>query len=196
MMRLFNGTLIMALAIILISANTPADNKYTLAKGYTVTITGTSNLHDWDETVKTVTGNGTIDWNTDGSFNLNALRIIMDVKSIKSSGGSTMDNNTYKALKSDAHPNIVFALKTPLKSVQSSASSITAIINLSIAGVTKAIEMTVTSTSDDQKSITFEGSKNIKMTDYGVEPPKALMGMLKTGDEITIHFKAIFSKSN
>ena len=188
------GILTVAIAILLISAEPPADNKYLLTKGYAVTIHGTSNMHDWDEKVETVTGNGIIEWNSDGSFNLDVLSIVMNVRSIKSDKGATMDNNTYKALKSESHPEIEFVLKTPLKSINVGKRSISAVINLSIAGVTKAVDMVVTSTPNGQNSVTFEGSKTIKMTDYGIDPPKALMGMLKTGNEITIHFKTIFLK--
>ena len=38
-------------------------------------------------------------------------------------------------------------------------------------------------------SITFSGSKKIKMTDYKLKPPTALLGTLTTGDEVDIHFQ-------
>ena len=34
----------------------------------------------------------------------------------------------------------------------------------------------------------------MKMTDYGIEPPKALLGTIKTGDDIKIIFKTVFQK--
>jgi hypothetical protein len=30
------------------------------------------------------------------------------------------------------------------------------------------------------------------MTDFGIDPPKALLGTIKTGDEIEVKFKSIF----
>jgi hypothetical protein len=42
----------------------------------------------------------------------------------------------------------------------------------------------------------FEGTQAIKMTDYSVNPPTALFGALKTGNDITITFKTDFSQSN
>jgi hypothetical protein len=44
--------------------------------------------------------------------------------------------------------------------------------------------------------LAFEGSQTIKMTDYGITPPTALFGTLKTGDEITITFKTNFTSTN
>jgi polyisoprenoid-binding protein YceI len=197
-MKSFNRILLASAALIFTSADMSAKNTYTLSKGYVVTINGTSNLHDWTETVGTVTGDGTVDWNSDGSFDLGAINIKMVVTSIKSTEGSIMNNNTYKALKSDSNPDITFVLTAPVKSAATGANgrTIEAKINLSIAGVTKAIDMPVTAIGQAQGDITFEGSKTIKMTDYGIKPPVALFGTLKTGDEITIHFKAVFVKSN
>jgi len=197
-MRQYKNLLIALIAFTFIGAVIPGKNTYTLSKGYTVTIHGTSNLHDWDETVGTVTGNGVVDWNTDGSFDLGTMNIKMEVHSIKSTEGSAMNNNTYKALKADNAPEIIFALITPVKSIPAGGSGhdIAAKVNLTIAGETKAIDMTVSAIAQGQGSITFEGSKTIKMTDYGIKPPVALFGTMKTGDEITIHFKTVFVKSN
>jgi hypothetical protein len=34
------------------------------------------------------------------------------------------------------------------------------------------------------------------MTEFNMEPPKAMMGTIKAGDEVTINFNIIFSGSN
>jgi len=106
-----------------------------------------------------------------------------------------MDKNTYKALKADDHPDITFVLTAPIKAIQVGTHVIAAKINLTIAGVTKAIEMPVTAIAAAHGNILFEGSKAIKMSDYGIKPPVALFGTMKTGDEITIKFKTVFAVS-
>jgi polyisoprenoid-binding protein YceI len=173
-------------------------NKYTLDKDYTVTIHGTSNLHDWDENVGTVTGDAIIDWNADKSFDLNGVHIKMDVHSIKSHEGSGMNNNTYKALKADANPTISFTLNQPLKSIKtnSTKNDVSMEGSLTIAGVTKPIVMKATLVMDSQSRLTIEGSYTIKMADYNVTPPTALFGTIRTGDTITLNFKGSFIISN
>jgi len=37
-------------------------------------------------------------------------------------------------------------------------------------------------------TIRFEGSHTMLQTDFGVDPPTALLGRLKTGDEVTVRF--------
>jgi polyisoprenoid-binding protein YceI len=194
-MRSYKKLLLAATALVLMSADSPVKNTYILAKGYTVSIHGTSNLHDWDERVNNVSGESSVSWSSNTSFDLTAMNIKMEVKSIKSTEGSMMNNNTYKALKADDHPEIVFALATQLPGIPVDAKGkvIAAKVNLSIAGVTKTVDMSVTVTAVSHGNIAFEGSKTIKMTDYGVKPPVAMLGTMKTGDEITIHFKTVFA---
>jgi polyisoprenoid-binding protein YceI len=196
-MKSLKNVLLIATAFVFVCADSPTGNKYTLSQGYTVGIHGTSNLHDWDEKVQTVTGNSNITWNADGSFDLNTLNITMDVHSIKSTEGSIMNNNTYKALKADTYPNILFALIAPVKSISAGpkGQDITAKVYLTIAGATRAVDMTVSAIAQGH-NVTFEGSKTILMTDFNIKPPVALFGTLKTGDEITIHFKGSFVMVN
>jgi polyisoprenoid-binding protein YceI len=190
--------ILLLIAFALISADAPVQNTYTIAKGYTVTINGTSNLHNWTETVGTVTGKSTVSTNSDGSFNMEALTIKIVVRSIKSTEGGAMNNNTYKALKADADPEITFTLTTPLKSFKTtkSATTVSADGNMTIAGVTKPVIMQVKASMPQNGVMEFEGTQAIKMTDYGVKPPTALFGALKTGDDITITFKTDFAQSN
>jgi polyisoprenoid-binding protein YceI len=194
-MKPFKILLPVAISVLFISASNPASNRYLLAKGYTITILGTSNIHDWNETVGTVFGEGSVTWNTDGSFNLNAVNLTMEVPSIKSDMGSTMNNNTYKALKSDKYPEIIFTLTAPVTSIKGgpTATSISAKGTLFIAGIKRSITMLIKVSAPNHGELTFEGSQTVKMTDYGISPPTALLGTMKTGDEITINFKTSFT---
>ena len=194
-MKPLKKILLPAMALLAISATTVVENKYVLSKNYTITILGTSNLHSWNETVETVSGTGSVTWNEDGSFNLDVIDLKMDVHSIKSDIGSIMNNNTYKALKADKNPEIVFRLTAPVQSVKAgpATATIAAKGTLTIAGVTRPVNMNVKVSIQDHTLLSFEGSQIIKMTDYGVSPPTALFGTLKTGDAITINFKTNFT---
>jgi len=187
---------LLAVCILFISATT-AKNTYTLSKDYAVTINGTSNLHSWDEKVTTVSGTGIVNWDN-GSFDLVAVNIKMDVHSIQSDMGSAMNNKTYKALKADANPEIIFALNVPVEAIKTNVNEkmITAKGNLTIAGITKSVDMKVKISMQEKGKFTVEGSQTIKMSDYNIDPPTALFGTLKTGNDITINFKTNFTIDN
>ena len=151
-------------------------------------IAGTSNIHDWTSTAEKVKVEGSYILGAD-QFDIPTLRVKIPVESIKSSKGRIMDNKTYDALQSEKHPEITFVLKdiTDVK-----ATSLKAVGTLTIAGKAKTVTLNVERRLDDKGVLTFTGKKALKMTDFGVDPPTALLGTLKTGDDVTVSFKLRF----
>jgi polyisoprenoid-binding protein YceI len=177
-----------------IQAEHPVPDTYILSKAYAVTIDGTSNLRDWQETVGQVTGSVVANVNGDGSVDLQSIRIKMEVLSIKSDMGRVMDNKTYDALKAAAHPDILFTLNVPVKLMQVRGGQNAVSIKgaLVLAGISRPVVMQVRTFAVGREKLQFEGSQTIKMTDYGVRPPSALFGTMKAAPAITIHFKTSF----
>ena len=178
----------------LIAAGDHVQDDYILTREYTVTIDGTSNLRDWKENVGQVTGDMMAILNPDGSVDLISIRIKMAVLSIKSDMGRVMDNKTYAALKATRYPDILFTLSTPLKLSQVSGARQPVPVqgDLLLAGVCRPVVMQVKTLTVEQGKLLFEGSENVRMTDYGVKPPSALFGTMKAAPDITIHFKTNF----
>jgi len=118
------------------------------------------------------------------------LDVWIDIKSIKGSKGSRMDKITWKALKMDTYPRITYSLKK-IKSIEKTDSGFLISANglLSIAGTENPIELKVKVTLLPNGDILFESSKWLKMTDFNVDPPTAMFGALKTGDDISLDFK-------
>jgi polyisoprenoid-binding protein YceI len=107
-----------------------------------------------------------------------------------------MDNKTYKALLAETHPNITYVLTKVNKLEQKgSAYNIMATGNLTIAGVTKAIDLVVSGKALANGSIQFTGTKDLLMTQFNVDPPTALLGTLKTGDAITVKIDVTLEKT-
>jgi polyisoprenoid-binding protein YceI len=106
-----------------------------------------------------------------------------------------MDGKTHDALKADDYPDIIFKLKT-ISSISDGSQSytISAKGNLTMAGQTREISINVTAQTDSSGAITFKGSKALKMSDFGISPPTAMLGTLKTGDDITLDFTLKLSK--
>lgn len=169
-----------------------AQSTYVIAPSAEFTIKGTSNVHDWDESIQRATGNGSFSMNDDGSMNILSVQVTIQCKDIKSTHGSIMDNKTYEALKAEKNPTITYKLLSPVNNINPSTAgtSIMAKGQVTIAGVTKPIDLQVKILSGSAGSLIFEGSKTLKMTDFGVSPPTAFMGAMKVGDEVVVKFKA------
>lgn len=158
-----------------------------------VTVSGTSNLHDWETKVTNFDGSLEAVINT-GNFidQINSLSISFYSKSFKSDK-SGMDDKIFEALKADTYSTISFKLlEIKDKKMISKVQQFNASGNLTIDGVTKKIDLTVLSTVGANGEVYFQGNKQIDMTEYGVVPPVALLGTLKTGKVVTVNFKMYF----
>jgi hypothetical protein len=156
---------------------------------YYFVIKGSSNLHDWESKANEVRCNAPALLDK-GTLNaIQALYLEIPVKTIKSAKGSIMDGKTYDALKADYYPNISFKLERINKIGKSGDGyDVSASGYLFIAGTTNKTDMYVRAKVGADGGVTFTGSKKLKMTDYKIKPPTALMGTLTTGDDIEIVF--------
>ena len=163
-------------------------------KNSTMTIEGTSNIHDWVANVEDINGDVKFSFSDDGMINIEACKIKIDVKSIKSTKGNTMDKKIYKALKSESNPSISFSMNS-LNSIRKNSNGFEANVsgNLTVAGTTKTISIDILGTELITGGYEITGKKDLKMTSFNVEPPTALLGALTTGDDVTIEFRALLN---
>ena len=61
---------------------------------------------------------------------------------------------------------------------------------LKIAGVEREIGLDLTTQRTDT-GLNVKGSVQLLMTDYGITPPKAMLGMLKTDPKVSVSFETI-----
>ena len=172
-----------------------AQEEFRLAKS-SVKMSGTSTLHDWTADVTKVSGSGQLTFANNALTGIKSLNITMTTNSVKSSKGSTMDNNMYKELKAKANPTMTYSL-TKVNSISQKAGvyNLETEGKLTIAGTTKTVSLSVTGKQSGSE-ITFKGSKKLKMTDFKVEPPVLFLGTLRTADDMTITFEATFSNAS
>lgn len=173
---------------------------YTLDESSTMVIKGTSTIHDWEVDVEKMEADITLaasDSEDNEAKNLvEAFSITIPVESLES-GKRKMNRKMYDALKKDDHPEIMFFLKSAeLTDNNQSAQSFTlnATGNLNIAGSLQEVTFPVKATRVDESSFRFEGSYSLNMKDYQVDPPSAVFGTIKSGEEVTIVFNILVNK--
>ena len=162
-----------------------------------VWIEGTSNLHDWSCTTTTVKAAIEVDSvrarvSDALPKHLKSVYVQVPVRSLTCSP-SGMDDNTYKALKADEVATIVFVM-TNFDTV--AATGLNAFVvrttgSLSLAGRTNTLNLTVAGTRLPDGSIEATATVPIKMTDYGITPPTALLGTVKSGNDVNVKFQLL-----
>ncbi len=170
-----------------------AQSDFSIDPSSTMTITGTSSMHDWDEAVTEI--NGALSASVSGTelTNISSFSLTVPVESIES-GKSIMDNKTYDALKYEEHPTIEFQL-VELSSIQKVGKNymVKGKGELTIAGVTKKVEVMAAWGFNDAGQLLCRGGYTIDMTDYNMEPPVAMMGAMKVGEKVNVKYDLIFS---
>ncbi|MER2996573.1 YceI family protein [Pontibacter populi] len=164
-----------------------AQDLYKLAGKPELKVKGTSTLHDWEMASAQAQGKAEIIMDGNTLKGVKSATVIMKSASIKS-GTDKMDALAYESLKTSKFPEITFVL-TSFRVLDNNRAQ--AIGNMTIAGTTKPVTFNVqTSTKSDLVNMT--GEANIKFTDFNIKPPTALLGTVKTGNELKLSFKVSF----
>ncbi len=165
-------------------------------KSMDISVSGTSTLHKWTSQITQASGQGLFQFEEGQLSAINAMEITFPVKGIISTKGKIMDNKTWESLKSDKHPNVIYTFQsTESITKTSSGYSIKVKGNLQIAGVKKAITMQVDGNLDSTGKLHFKGKHAIVLPNYNIEPPKALMGTVVVGEEVTVSFDVTLEKN-
>jgi hypothetical protein len=162
-----------------------------------VTLAGTSNIHPYTasttdaravrvQVARGVLGEGGI---TDAIVKPGGLEVfeVAIPAATLSSPKEGLDKNMHKALKVTQHPDIAFRL---LRLEAADAGALRGVGVLKIAGVERQVTLALTARRTDA-TVTVTGEVQLLMTDFGITPPKAMLGMLKTDPKVTVTFETV-----
>ena len=166
------------------------------SKDVVIKVLGSSNIHDWTMISSAMESQGSFKIGEGNQLrDITAFSFSLNAKSLKSEHES-MDSRTYKTIKADEYPRIVYKLTSAtVTPVQKNKYLVKTTGDLTIAGVTQSISMNVTAIVNEDNTISCSGSEKLKLTDYKIEPPSFMLGAMKVTNDLTIQFNLIY-KSN
>jgi polyisoprenoid-binding protein YceI len=164
----------------------PADSR--------IIITGTSNLHDWEETVEKFDVALVMKFEKNEILGIDRVHFNCKAESI-ASDNSIMTNKTMDALKTDQYPEIEFIMAS-IGNLVSANGKFSGVLtgDLRLAGVTNRISIAFSGHYENNR-IKITAVKDINMNDFKIKPPTAMMGALKTGENVVLSFQLQFSVS-
>jgi polyisoprenoid-binding protein YceI len=164
-----------------------------------ITISGTSNIHPYTATTTAVRVTraqlaegvqGPDLWT--GALKpggVEAFEVVVPAATL-TSPREGLDKNMHKALQVNLHPEIGFRLLRIEPGT--AANSFRAIGVLRIAGVEREVSFDIT-TERKASLLSVQGTLQLLMTDFGIKPPTAMLGMLKTDPKVTVAFETVLA---
>jgi hypothetical protein len=162
-------------------------------------VTGTSTLHDWkmDLNIFDCTANFVVD----GPRLTSIDQVTFNCKATDlKSDNSLMDKKAYSALKSSTFPEIKFNGVSPIE-ISANNNKFTDNLrgNLFIAGKSIAVSIPINGTISSVNGnniIEISGETDLKLSNFNIVPPTAMLGALKTGDGIKVSFSLQFTQKS
>ncbi len=203
---------IRALAALVVCASLAqaAPGDMALQPGSKLWLTGTSTVHDYRSQASklevTFTSDPTlVPAGATGGDEIEGLirargvttiNVVVGVTGLKS-GKDGLDKNMYKALLAEKHPEIRFRMA----GYEVGAASDTAGTPidtrgmLTVAGVEREVAMTATARREGD-TIRLRGSVPLLMTQFGIKPPRMMLGAIKTRDEVVVHIDLVIGAAD
>jgi polyisoprenoid-binding protein YceI len=192
-------TLLAALTLLVFTSVLSAQERQVVVTESKMKMEGTSNIRDWDGDIKNMTVNFQVSegvaLNNLTAEDFRSLTVEIPVQQIESSTRG-LASNIQKYLKYDTHPTIRFQM-TSVAGVErvgtpQADQKVRVNGNLSVAGKTNAITLDVFTKSNPNGTTRFFATHNLLMTDYGIDPPTAVMGTVRAVNELSVIFEITF----
>lgn len=188
---------VVAIGLLIVPGFVAADQAPLQLSAARVTIAGTSNIHPFTASTTDVRMSRLVLAPADGDRLQSAIKpgaveaFAIAIKSASlSSPKEGLDKNMHKALKVARFPDITFKLSRIDAGAAANALKATGL--LTIAGVEKEVTLDLKA-AVNASTITVIGELTLLMTDYGITPPKAMLGMLKTDPKVTVRFETVLA---
>jgi polyisoprenoid-binding protein YceI len=195
-MRILNNYLLLiALVTALFWTEAGAQETFRLqSKSSSLVIEGSSSIHEWEMEVTGFHAETLMKLNGEKIGEISRIEFQSPVSGLKS-GKNIMDNKAHDALKKKKFPEIKFILD-PNSAVNISGEKANITGMLTIAGKTKKITLSADFKVEAADRFQVSGSVPLNMSDFGIDPPTAMLGALKTDDHIKINFNLEFQQSD
>ncbi len=193
---ILRGTLAAVALTMVAAAWRPVDTQQvlTIAPESKLWFDGKSTVRDWSckapamEAALTLLGEGTTAAVVAGNAPAATTTLTIPTMKLDCDNG-TMNGHMRKALAAEKHGEITFTLTSYEATPAAGAPAKGTLTGeLTIKGVTKAITFPVEFAAEGEKGLRVKGTYALKMTEWGVQPPKLMLGTLKVNEMVTVGF--------
>jgi polyisoprenoid-binding protein YceI len=103
----------------------------------------------------------------------------------------TMNEHMRKALKAKQFPTVVFRASSYDLARTSDSVGVTLNGTLTLGGVDKPITVNAQAKPGADGTLIVSGTREIRMTEFGLKPPTLMLGTMKVDEKITVGFEVV-----
>ncbi|MEM6648167.1 MAG: hypothetical protein AAF730_18135 [Bacteroidota bacterium] len=168
----------------------------TVASSSTLTVSGTSTLHDWQLTARRMTGHAALPASPAPGTRLTDVEVRVAIEDLEASGGLPMMIKLRDVLKSKHFSSIAVIIEAtePFNEVGDSLRASGA-ATLHVAGARHQVTLDAQLMPHAEDTLRLKGEHRLSLRALGLKPPTAFFGQLKTGDAVTVVFSIDFTPS-
>jgi hypothetical protein len=212
----------LAAAFSLFAGGSSATTRLAISPRSALKLAGSSNVAGWRCSGTTVTGEATVaapiekinevidhveDGNVgiwmnnpaEGRFPAPVFNLSIPIEALRCSGGRPMERDLWRALRADRFPSIEFHFLAIRGSIEHDLDRHlyrTAVGGeLSLAGATRDLTVPVIAERISRTQFRLRAELPVRMTDFGIIPPSALLGLIKAQDRLTVEFNLVLEVS-
>jgi hypothetical protein len=167
----------------------PGKDRWVITDASNLVVNGSTNINKFSCEIPSYDRLDTLTITRNGKGALLSGNVGLNVQSFDCQN-SMMTRDLRKTLHQKEYPRlfIQFLSLNELPGLTAKAQSVTGLVDIQLAGVTRRLEVSYQISADADRTIHLLGFKTIKFTDFKLVPPSKLGGMIKTNDELTVTF--------
>ncbi len=105
-----------------------------------------------------------------------------------------MNEHMLKAIKAEENPSIEFRLQSYELKHEGDGANAVLEGTLKLGGVDKPVTINAAAKSVAEGALQVTGTYELRMTDYGLKPPKLMMGAFKVDDPMKVNFELLLKE--
>jgi polyisoprenoid-binding protein YceI len=102
-----------------------------------------------------------------------------------------MNEHMRKALKAEKYPTITFRVASYDLAKAADGLDVTLNGTLTLGGVEKPITINATAKPGENGTLLVSGTREVRMTEFGLKPPTLMLGTMKVDERIKVGFDVV-----
>lgn len=190
--RLLFALLLLGALGMLLAPPSAAQAQYTVRPASQFWIDGTSTVNSFTCAASAIAGFGSVEEVSAREADLRA-EVVIPVRAFDC-GVRQMNSDLYEALKGKAFPAVRFALRRAEVLRAEAGSDWTQVRvwgTITLAGEQRPVTVTAQGRRLADGRVRVQGRHALRMTDFNIEPPTGLLGLVRAHDDIVVRFDLV-----